>query len=124
VRSGAAPRHRPAGQDELLDAEGGVLVDPGGDLGIAADERGAGAFADQTDPGPEVRRDGQGVHGVRTATRVDAAVQVRHGPLADRVHPGEPALGRADSLRIHAGEQPGGVLPCLLSGFPGDHVQP
>ena len=45
---------RVAGEDELVDAELVVLLDPVGDLLVAADQRGAGAAADQADAGPEV----------------------------------------------------------------------
>src|SRR5690348_4568928 len=67
---------RVAGQDELRDAQRPVLLDQVGHLGVAADQRGAGAAAHQPDPGPQVRVDLQ-VPG-------DAAVPVRR---VQRVHP-------------------------------------
>src|SRR3954447_21605857 len=48
---------RVPGQDELLDAQRGVLLDQVGDLLVAPDERGTRAAADQPDPGPQVRVD-------------------------------------------------------------------
>src|ERR1035441_7561779 len=48
---------RVAGQDELGQAEPCVLLDPVGDLGVAADQRRPGAAAEQPDAGPQVRRD-------------------------------------------------------------------
>jgi hypothetical protein len=41
---------RPAGQDELVDAEGVVFGDAVGDLVVAADQGGSGAAPEQTDP--------------------------------------------------------------------------
>ena len=52
-------------EHELVDAERGVLLDPVGDLLVAADERGAGAAADQADAGPEVGVDLEVVLGCR-----------------------------------------------------------
>jgi len=46
---------RLAGQDEVVDAERVVLLDPVGDLGVAADQGGARAAADQAVAGPQVR---------------------------------------------------------------------
>jgi hypothetical protein len=48
---------RVPGQDELGEAEPGVLLDPVGDLGVAADQGRPGAAAEQADAGgsPQVR---------------------------------------------------------------------
>src|SRR3954454_9116485 len=48
---------RIAGEDELVETECRVLGDPLGDLLVAADQRGRGALAHQSDAGPEVGRD-------------------------------------------------------------------
>src|ERR1700735_1170100 len=48
---------RVTGQDELLDAQRRILLDQVGDLLVAADQRGAGAAADEADAGPQVRVD-------------------------------------------------------------------
>ncbi len=42
------------GQDEVVDAQIVVLADAVGDLGVAADERGARTAADQAVAGPQV----------------------------------------------------------------------
>jgi hypothetical protein len=44
-------------QDEVLDAERVIFGDPLGDLGVAADQRGARARPDQPETGPQVGRD-------------------------------------------------------------------
>src|ERR1700730_17931702 len=46
---------RVAGQDELADAERGVLLDEVGHLLVAADQGGPGPAADQADAGPQIR---------------------------------------------------------------------
>src|SRR4051812_19247972 len=46
---------RVAGEDELVDPDGGVLRDAVGHLLVAPDERGAGAAAGQPHAGPQVR---------------------------------------------------------------------
>ena len=45
---------RVAGEDEVVDAEVGVLADPLGDLFVRADQRGAGAAAHEADARPQV----------------------------------------------------------------------
>jgi hypothetical protein len=69
---------RVTGQDELGDAEAGVLLDPVRDLGVAADERGARAAADQADAGPQVGGYGE-------VATVAALVQFAHAPLPFRL---------------------------------------
>ena len=43
---------RVAGQDEVVQAQRGVLGDPVGDLLVRTDQRGAGPAANQADAGP------------------------------------------------------------------------
>src|SRR6204780_310374 len=73
---------RVTGQDELLDAQRGVLLDQVGDLLVAAHQRGAGAAADEADAGPQVRVDLElpgGTAGLVTG------VQRQHALLTDRL---------------------------------------
>src|SRR5215470_17501279 len=70
-----------AGEDELVEAELGVLDDAVGDLVVRPDERGADAAAHETDAGPHV-----GMH--REPFGV-AAVELGHAPLPDRLGRGE-----------------------------------
>ena len=110
---------RVAGEDELVEAEVVVLGDAVGDLVVAADQRGAGAAADQADAGPHVRVDLE-----RRSSLGSAAVQRGHAPLAHR-------LGRRRSRRcaaaIAAGSMPasrvGRDRPRLVGGRSGDHVE-
>src|SRR5258706_13399760 len=51
------PQVRVAGQDELADAEGGVLLDEVGHLLVAAHQGRAGPAPDQAHAGPQVRVD-------------------------------------------------------------------
>ena len=64
---------RVPGEDELRDAELGVLLDPLGDLGVAADQGGAGAAAHQADAGPQVRARSRGRPASRRAAPASAA---------------------------------------------------
>src|SRR4051794_23541807 len=50
-----------AGEDELLDAEVGVLLDALGDLGVGPDQGGTGTASGEADAGPEVGGDLQAV---------------------------------------------------------------
>ena len=61
-------------EHELVDAQRVVLLDPVGDLLVAAHQRGAGAPADQADAGPDV--------GVDDEVVALAAVQLEHPALA------------------------------------------
>ena len=88
-------------EDELVDAERGVLLDPVGDLLVAADQRGAGTAADQADAGPDVGVDLQAV--------ARAAVQGEHpfaGPRT-RSASGPPGPGGSRRRRCpRAGGRP------------------
>src|SRR5690348_16572342 len=84
-----------AGEDELVEAEGGVLRDALGHLLVAADQSRRRALADQPDAGPQVGRDLQAAG----AGADRAAVQRGHPGLPDRVHAGVALLGGRDRVR-------------------------
>jgi len=67
---------RVPGEDELGDPQPVVLLDPVGDLGVAADQRGTGAAADQSEPGPQV-----GVH-LEAVAVADGPPRLPDGTLA------------------------------------------
>ena len=116
---------RVAGEDELGDAEAGVLLDPVGDLGVAADQRRAGAAADQARRRPRgsARRSGRAGRRRRAARASAAGPPTRSGEarldLADRlvVDPLEQPLGRA-----HASSAVSLVITC--SRMPKRGVRP
>ena len=103
-------------EHELVDADRVVLLDPVGDLLVAADQRGAGAAADQADAGPDV--------GVDLEVVLAAAVEVEHPALALGLAAAQPRLDLRDGLVVDAGEQPVGLGPGLLGGVAGDRVHP
>ncbi len=106
---------RVPGQDELGDPRRVVLLDALGDLGVAADQRGARATAHQADTGPQVR-----VH----LQAVLAAVQRDHPPLPLRAAAGESFLHARDGGRVEHVEQPLRLGPRLVGAVAADHVQP
>ena len=112
----------PAGQDELVETRGRELGEAVGDLVVAADERGAGALAQQADTGPEVRGD------LLLDSGADAVRAPRSGSVM-RAWPTDSivvkrCLRRGARLGIHAGEQAVGLGPGLVGGVAGDDVQP
>src|SRR5690606_1569330 len=112
-----------AGEDELLDAERRVLLDPVGDLGVAADQGGARAAAHQADARPQVRVDLQ-VADVPTAALPVALVQGAHALLADRLAGGEGLLRLGDGGGVEPAEQPRRLVPRLRGGVAAEGVQP
>ncbi|GIF38258.1 hypothetical protein Axi01nite_25690 [Actinoplanes xinjiangensis] len=83
--------------------------------GVAADQGGTGAAANQAHPGPQVRRDDQAV--------TVAAVQFAHPLLADRLAAPQALLDGLDVGRGHVAQQSFGLGPGGFGGVPGDHVQ-
>ncbi len=107
---------RVAGQDECIDTNRYVFFDPRRHRLRIADQRGAGAAADQTDAGPQI-----GAHFELVAT---AAVQFGHAPLTDRIHAREHRLRLGDSVVADILDQFVRRRPGLSVGFPHDHMQP
>ena len=107
---------RVPGQDELRDTQPGVLLDPVGDLGMAADQRGPGPAPDQPDPGPQVRGNLQPVPG--------PAVQFPHPAQPLRLAGGQAGLDLADHRLVDVLDQPVRLPPGLPGGVPADHMQP
>ena len=107
---------RVPGQDELVDAQLRVLLDPVGDLGVAADQGRAGPATDQAHPGPQVRVRSPGRRGGRRAVPASGA-----GPRT-RWWPGPP--GPCDHRLVDPVDQPVRLPPGLLGGVAGDDVQP
>src|SRR5580693_109487 len=87
---------RVTGQDELLDAQRRILLDQVGDLLVAADQRGAGAAADEADAGPQVRVDLELPGGPAGPV---PGMQRQHALLADRLALGQDPLGKLDLPR-------------------------
>ena len=111
---------RVPGEDELLEAELGVLGDAVGDLVVAPDQRGAGAAAHEADAGPDVRVQ---LERARVA-RIAAVAQRGHPALSLRLGGGEVPAGGGDRLGVHAGEEGRGGRPGLVGGRSGDDVEP
>src|SRR3984957_19457990 len=107
---------RVPGQDELGDAQCGVLLNPVRDLGVAADQCRSRASAQQADARPQVRRD------LQVARR--AAVQLAHPALPLGLTVRQPLLYLAYHRLVDALDQPAGLPPCLVRGVPGNDVQP
>src|ERR1700691_2094646 len=99
---------RVPGQDELLDAQRGVLLDQVGDLIVAAHQRGAGGAADEADAGPQMRVDLEPPGG---PAGLVPGVQRHHPLLADRLALGQDPLGELDLLGIQVAEQPARLGP-------------
>jgi hypothetical protein len=115
---------RIAGEDELVDPDGGVLGDPVGHLGVTADQRGAGTAAHQSDAGPQV---GRYLQAAGVAPRPGAPallVQGHHPPLPLGLAAGQTGLRGAHRLLVQGGHQLIGGLPGLRRGVAGDGVQP
>ncbi len=110
---------RVAREHELVDADRGVLGDAVGDLGVAADQRGPGAAADQPDAGPQVRRhfqaSGRRARSRRRGWPSAGRASLLPGGFAVRpARPGRPRRPRrAEALR----------LPAQAFDVPRDHVQ-
>lgn len=103
-------------QDEVVDAQRVILLDPVRDLAVAADQRRTRAAADQADARPQVRRDLQLVP--------LPAVQRQHPLLAHRFAAAQRLLGGRHGVRVEVAKQPVGRRPRLRRRVPGDHVQP
>jgi hypothetical protein len=105
---------RVAREDELVEADRGILRDPFGDLLVAADERGAGAPADEPDAGPQVRVDLELV--------ASAAIECEHSLLP--FGPGllEQRLSGRNLGIVEPFEKPLGGRPGLGRGIARDDV--
>src|SRR6202046_5823926 len=112
---------RVTGQDELLDAQRGVLLDQVGDLLVAAHQRGAGAAADEADAGPQVGVDLELPGG---PAGLVPGVERQHGLLADRLALGQDPLGKLDLPRVQGAEQPARLGPSLGLRIPRGPVPP
>src|SRR6202046_1919857 len=107
---------RIAGENERIDAERGIFLDPRGDGRRIADQRRAGAAANEPDAGPQVWADLKFV--------APAAVQRRHSFLADGIHAGENRLRLGDRVVVEIADQVVRGLPRFLIGFAHDDMEP
>src|SRR5687767_13811727 len=107
---------RIARENERIDADVHVLLDPSrNSLGIA-DQRRARASAHETDARPEVRTDLELV--------AAAAVKRDHPLLAHRIHARENLLSRFERIVCDVGDQLVGCFPRRFAALAHDYVQP
>src|SRR5271156_2622517 len=104
-----------ARQNELIEPKFVIFGNALRHLLMAADERGPGSRADQTDAGPQIRTDLE-VAAVST-------VQREHPLLPDRFALREQLLSSRHQSRIHGGQKSIGLPPCLRLSVAGDHVE-
>jgi hypothetical protein len=103
-------------QHELLDAQRRVLLDPLGDLLMAADQRRPRPTPHEPDPGPQVGMDLQPVPA--------AAVQREHPLLPLGLAPRQPGLYGLHGLGVEPFEQPVRLGPRLRGRVTRDDMQP
>jgi hypothetical protein len=106
---------RIARHDEGIDADALILLDPRRHgLGIA-DQRRSGAAADETHAGPEIRADLEPVS--------QAAMQLCHALLPNRIHARKDFLRRGDGLIGEMADQIIRGLPGFRVGLAHDYMQ-